>query len=94
MAFALAFALVPATALAADPTSDQYGSRLDQISPGGVGAGGAGGSPGVGAGDSGATLSGLPFTGLDLALMAALAATLVVAGLLLLRSRRADSAEA
>ncbi len=83
-----AFALTPATAGAADPTTHQYASSLDQVSQGGAAAGpGSGGSAG-----SESVTGGLPFTGLDLVLLAAVAAALVVAGLLL-RRRRMDSVE-
>jgi hypothetical protein len=81
---ALALAMVPATASAADPSTHQYVSTLDQVSQGNGGASVAdpGGVGGVG-GDS----SSLPFTGLDLGLLAVAAAALVVAGLLLRRGR-------
>jgi hypothetical protein len=81
--------MVPATALAADPSTHQYVSTLDQVSQGGGGA--SLGDPG-GVGEVGGDPSGLPFTGLDVGLLAVVAAALVVAGLLL-RRRRSDPTE-
>jgi hypothetical protein len=87
-AFALfAFALTSATALAADPSTDQYGSRLEQVTQGGAGPGAGGGSAA-----SETVTGGLPFTGLDLVVLAAVAVAFLVAGLLL-RQRRAGSVE-
>jgi hypothetical protein len=75
----LVFALAPAAAIAASPTQHQYGDSLTQLAQGGGGAGtGSGG---------GSAAGGLPFTGLDVALLAAVAAGLTVAGLLLRRQR-------
>jgi hypothetical protein len=84
-----AFGLTSATGIAADPTTHQYGSSLEQVSAAGSGGGPGGGGASVG---SESVTGGLPFTGLDLVLLAAVAAALVVAGLLL-RRRRADSVE-
>ncbi len=74
----VALALAPATALAASsPTSEQYNSTLQQFSTGGGSSGSAGG---------------LPFTGLDVAVLAAVAAGLLIAGLMLRRHRPTESA--
>jgi hypothetical protein len=79
-------ALLPAaTGAATDPTDAQYSSSLDQISAG-SGSGG-GGDPGSAARDA---AGGLPFTGLDVGLLAVVAAGLVLAGLLLRRQRAAE----
>jgi hypothetical protein len=77
---AFVFALVPAAALAASgsPTDAQYTPVLQQVSVGG------GGSPPSSTGSSG---GGLPFTGLDVALLAAIAGGLLLAGLVLRRHR-------
>jgi hypothetical protein len=74
-------ALAPAAAIAASPTQHQYGDSLTQLAQGGGTAGGTG---------SASSAGGLPFTGLDVALLAAVAAGLVVAGLLLRRQRPAE----
>jgi hypothetical protein len=74
----IVFALAPATAFASDPTAAQYSSSLSQISQGGTGPPGTAGSSAAG---------GLPFTGLDVALLAAVAGGLLLAGLLLRRQR-------
>jgi len=75
--FAVAIA-APAGALAQniDPTDEQYGNGVV-----GVAAGGS-----EGGGDSG--ISSLPFTGLDVAAIAAIGAGLVGAGLLVRRAAR------
>jgi hypothetical protein len=84
---AFVLALAPAAASAAsDPTDAQYGSTLSQISQGG-------GSAGGGSAD-GSAVGGLPFTGLDVALLAAVAAGLVLVGLMLRRRRPADASKA
>jgi hypothetical protein len=71
------FALAPAAAFASDPTAAQYSSSLSQISQGGNDAGTA----------SSSAAGGLPFTGLDVALLAAVAGGLLLAGFLLRRQR-------
>ena len=85
-ALALALALIPATASAADPVNAQYNSSLEQIP-----VGGSGGSAGGGGGGEGG-LGSLPFTGLDVLVLAAVAAVLLGAGLML-RRRRAPEVE-
>lgn len=85
------FALVPAVAAAqSNPTDAQYGDSLTQLSQGAAG-GGPGGS--AGSADTGA-VGDLPFTGLDVALLAAVAAALVLVGLLLRSRRPADPPQA
>ena len=64
---------LPAAALAQSPTDKQYGSTLEFISQG------SGGDPGAGA--SASAPGGLPFTGLDVGLLAAVAVGLLIAGL-------------
>ena len=85
LALALALGLVPATAFAADPATHQYDSNLDQLPQSG-----AGGS--AGGGGDGGVVGSLPFTGLDVAVLAAIAAVLLGVGLLL-RRRREPGAE-
>jgi hypothetical protein len=74
---------LPAAASAESPTDQQYSSTLEFISQGG--SGGGGGS----AGDPG----GLPFTGLDVGLLAAVAVGLLIAGFMLRRQRPNQSLE-
>ncbi len=87
----LSFALVPAVAAAQSvdptPTDAQYGDSLVQLSQGA-----SGGGPGASADSS--AVGDLPFTGLDVALLAAVAAALVLVGLLLRSRRPADSSQA
>ena len=76
----VAFALAPAAALAeTSPTDDQYGPTLQQFSQGSGGGTASGGS--------------LPFTGMDVVILAAVAAGLLVAGLMLRRHRPTQTTE-
>jgi hypothetical protein len=99
---AVAAIAVPAAAIAADPTADQYGSQLQTLSAGtsGTPGGGAPSSTGTSsatpaAGAPSATDSSgggsLPFTGLDIGLLAAVAGGLAVAGFMLRRQAREAS---
>ena len=93
---------LPAAALAADPTTDQYGSQLQTLSVGSSGSS----TPGGGAPGTTATStppaanapsatessgSSLPFTGLDVGLLAAVAGGLTLAGFMLRRQAREAS---
>ena len=73
------------------------GGALSEVCGGGTvpvgGGGGVGDVGGAGSAGSG-PIGDLPFTGLDLGLLAAVAAALVVAGLLLQRRRRPGAMEA
>ena len=95
---------LPAAALAADPTADQYGSQLQTLSAGSSGTSTpGGGAPGTtatnstppAAGAPSATQSSgggsLPFTGLDVGLLAAVAGGLALAGFMLRRQAREAS---
>jgi len=101
---ALAAIALPAAALAADPTADQYGSQLQTLSAGSSGTQ----TPGGGATPSAATNAtppaagapsatdssgggSLPFTGLDIGLLAAVAGGLALAGFMLRRQARETS---
>jgi hypothetical protein len=75
--------LAPAAAMAASPTSAQYDDTLQLVSQGG-----GGGGTGTASTTSG---GGLPFTGLDVAVLAAIALALTAAGLVLRRHRPAGS---
>jgi hypothetical protein len=71
---------VPASAAAQSPADDQYSSNLQFVAQGGSGGSGSGGD--------------LPFTGLDVGLLALVATGLLVAGLMLRRQRPKNSLEA
>jgi hypothetical protein len=75
----LAALSLPATASGGGPTDQQYSSSLEFISQGGD-PGSTGSAPG-----------GLPFTGLDVALLAAVAVGLLIAGFMLRRQRPKES---
>jgi hypothetical protein len=104
-AVAVAVIALPAAALAADPTADQYGSQLQTLSAGSSGNStpSGGGAPGTtatnstppAAGAPSATQSSgggsLPFTGLDVGLLAAVAGGLALAGFMLRRQAREAS---
>ncbi len=85
--FALAMA-VPMGALAQsiNPTDEQYGQGVL-----GVAASGGPGDP-SGEATSGSTISSLPFTGLDVAAIAAIGVGLVGAGFVVRRAARSDDA--
>jgi hypothetical protein len=88
---------LPAAALAADPTTDQYGSQLQTLSVGSSGSstpgGGAPGTTATASAPSATESSGssLPFTGLDVGLLAAVAGGLTLAGFMLRRQAREAS---
>ena len=79
----LSLLALPAVAMAQSPTDSQYSSTLDFVTQGGGSPGGGGG----GAGASASAPGGLPFTGLDVGLLAVVAGGLLVAGLMLWRQR-------
>jgi hypothetical protein len=84
----IALVAAPA-AIAASPTADQYGSKVQQIAAtGSGGSSGGGGSATASTPSSGGSNSvgSLPFTGLDLGLMALVAAALVGGGFALRRA--------
>jgi len=87
----LALAAGPATAQVTDPTDAQYS---DNIVASGVSGGGGGEQNSTGSaagGGTGSAASGLPFTGLDLALASVVGALLIGTGLVM---RRASSSQA
>ena len=75
---------LPAAASAQSPTESQYSSNLDFVAQ--SSAGGGPGSSGA-AGSAASDPSGLPFTGLDVGLLAVVAGALLIAGLMLRRQR-------
>jgi hypothetical protein len=76
----LALVVGPATVLAQSPTDDQYDPTLTQIA--------AGGNSGSGGDTASQQLGSLPFTGLELIAMAAVAACLTGLGIALYRRSR------
>jgi hypothetical protein len=83
----IALALMPASALGADPTSAQYESSLTQVSAGGSDP------PSTASASASADAAGdLPFTGLDVGLLAAVAVGLIVTGIVLRHHRPSESA--
>ena len=84
LALALVLMLVPATAFAGDPATAQYNSSLQQVSTGG---GGSDCPECVEGGGGGDVVGSLPFTGLDVAMLAVVAAVLLAGGLMLRRRR-------
>ena len=88
MSVALLAALPAAAAQASSPTSAQYDTTNYQLA-----AGGGGGPSDPSAGND-PVISGLPFTGVDLVLLAVVALALLSAGIALQRlSRTAESDE-
>ena len=102
---AVAAVALPAAAVAAsDPTAAQYDSTLQVVSAGSEGPGGSSGSPSQStpaapsatpaAGAPSASSAGgsaLPFTGLDVALLAAVAGALGLAGFMLRRQAKEEA---
>ena len=99
LALALTLAFVPGTASAADPANAQYNSSLQQLPTAGGGtscieSGSAGSASSGGSSEEcvsdeggGGLVGSLPFTGLDVAVLALVAAVLLAAGLILRRRR-------
>jgi hypothetical protein len=73
----------PAAAMATSPTTDQYGSRSQQIAATGSGGSSGGGASATTTGHR--TSGSLPFTGLDLGVLALAAVALLGAGIALRR---------
>ena len=93
LALAIIALAVPSAALAGSPTSSQYDTTNHQIA-----AGGGGGGPSGGNGPNGGNepvISGLPFTGFDVGVLALASVALLGSGLTLRRlsdpARRASS---
>jgi hypothetical protein len=87
----LAALIVPATALAASPTQAQYGSQVKATFTGG----GKGGSPSVPSTNATTSQGGsLPFTGLDVGVLALIGGGLVVTGFALRRRRHITGEQA
>jgi hypothetical protein len=92
LALAIAALAVPSAALAGSPTSSQYDTTNHQIAAAGGGGGPSGNGPGNG---NDAVISGLPFTGFDVGVLALASVALLGSGLMLRRlsdpARRSSS---
>jgi hypothetical protein len=94
MSLAIVALAVPSAALAGSPTEKQYGSTPHQIAAGGGGGGPTSSPAKPSAPKEKAIVSGLPFTGFDVGVLALAAVALLGAGVTLRRlsdpSRRAS----
>jgi hypothetical protein len=94
LALAIAALAVPSAALAGSPTSSQYDTTNHQIAAAGGGGGPSGSGNGPGNGND-AVISGLPFTGFDVGVLALASVALLGSGLTLRRlsdpARRSSS---
>jgi hypothetical protein len=90
--FALA---VPSVALAGSPSDAEYDTTNHQIAAAGGSGGPSGSGPSGGGGGNEAVISGLPFTGFDVGVLALASVALLGSGLMLRRlsdpSRRSSS---
>ena len=84
LALAIAALAVPSAALAGSPTQSQYGTTNHQIAAAGGGGGPSGSGP-SGGGSNEPVISGLPFTGFDVGVLALASVALLGAGLTLRR---------
>jgi hypothetical protein len=84
LALAIAALAVPSAALAGSPTSSQYDTTNHQIAAAGGGGGPSGSGNGPGNGND-AVISGLPFTGFDVGVLALASVALLGSGLTLRR---------
>ena len=94
LALAIAALAVPSAALAGSPTNSQYDTTNHQVAAAGGGGGPSGSGPSGGGGND-AVISGLPFTGFDVGVLAFASVALLGAGLTLRRlsdpARRSSS---
>jgi hypothetical protein len=94
LSLAIVALAVPSAALAGSPTEKQYGSTPHQIAAGGGGGGPQSPAKPSAPNESKALVSGLPFTGFDVGVLALAAVALLGAGVTLRRlsdpSRRAS----
>jgi hypothetical protein len=96
LALAIVALAVPSASLAGSPTSSQYDTTNRQIAAAGGGGGpSGGGGGGSGGGGSEPVISGLPFTGFDVGVLALASVALLGSGLTLRRlsdpARRSSS---
>jgi hypothetical protein len=94
LAVAFVALAVPSAALAGSPTQSQYGTTNHQIAAAGGGGGPSGSGP-SGGGSNEPVISGLPFTGFDVGVLALASVALLGSGLALRRlsdpARRSSS---
>jgi len=94
LALAIVALAVPSAALAGSPTQSQYGTTNHQIAAAGGGGGPSGSGP-SGGGSNEPVISGLPFTGVDVGVLALASVALLGSGLTLRRlsdpARRSSS---
>ena len=92
---AIAALAVPAASLAGSPTNAEYDTTNHQIAAAGGGGGPSEPSGPSGGGDNNAVISGLPFTGFDVGILALASVALLGSGLMLRRlsdpARRSSS---
>lgn len=86
---------VPSAALAGSPSDSEYDTTNHQIAAAGGSGGPSGSGPTGGGGGNDAVISGLPFTGFDVGVLALASVALLGSGLMLRRlsdpSRRSSS---
>jgi hypothetical protein len=95
LALAVGALAVPSAALAGSPTNSQYDTTNHQIAAAGGGGGPSGSGPSGGGGGNQPVISGLPFTGFDVGVLALASVALLGSGLTLRRlsdpARRSSS---
>jgi hypothetical protein len=95
LALAVAALAVPSAALAGSPTDSQYNTTNHQVAAAGGGGGPSGSGPSGGGGGNNPVISGLPFTGFDVGVLALASVALLGSGLTLRRlsdpARRSSS---
>ena len=95
MALAIVALAVPSAALAGSPSDSEYDTTNHQIAAAGGGGGPSGSGPSGGGGGNEAVISGLPFTGFDVGVLALASVALLGSGLTLRRlsdpARRSSS---
>jgi hypothetical protein len=85
LALAIGALAVPSASLAGSPTDSQYGTTNHQIAAAGGGGGPSGSGPSGGGGGDQPVISGLPFTGFDVGILALASVALLGSGLTLRR---------
>ena len=85
LAVAIVALAVPSASLAGSPTNSQYDTTNHQIAAGGGGGGPSGSGPSGGGSGNEPVISGLPFTGFDVGVLALASVALLGSGLTLRR---------
>ena len=95
LALAIVALAVPSASLAGSPTNSQYDTTNHQVAAAGGSGGPSGSGPSGGGGGNDAVISGLPFTGFDVGVLAFASIALLGAGMTLRRlsdpARRSSS---